>query len=108
MQRRLMADALQAAVTESFLFRLLRSIPKTEVARLANDFGYTAAEITAFSALLSDTSYFVLQPEAPLPATIFGFDDARSIQRTYELGFADAAAGFKRFDLTSEVGPTPP
>jgi len=107
-QRRLMADALTAAVTESFLFRLLGAIPPAEVERLAGSFGYTYAEIAAFAGVLTDTTYHVLQPAAPLPATILGFGDVASIRRTYELGAHDAAAGFTRFDLSSIVGPTPP
>ncbi len=99
MQRRMMYDAIRTAELESLLYQTAKYIPDPEFARMTAERGLDPSMIRAFSDLLYNTSYYILRPEKPLPATLLGFDDAKAISSTYELGVQAGLSGFKAFDL---------
>jgi predicted acylesterase/phospholipase RssA len=99
MQRRIMYDAVRQAVLETFLFRAIKLMPSDAATKLATEHGYDPTEAMQFATLLADADYFVLQPAEPLPASLLGFDDGKSIDATYQLGKAAGKAGFKLFSL---------
>jgi predicted acylesterase/phospholipase RssA len=101
MQRRMMYDAIRIAGLETLLFRTFRTMPQDQLAKVATEYGYDAAEINVFIDALYDTNYYVLQPDRPLPATVLGFDDGASIRETYALGLREGSSGFKHFDPQS-------
>ncbi len=98
MQRRLMYDALREVALETVLLGAVDTMPDAQLENIARMRNTTGAEIRQLASLLTNTTYFVLQPKAALPATLFGFNDAGSINDTYQLGQKDATAGFQPFD----------
>ena len=99
MQRRLMYDALREAVLETLLLGAIGKMADAQLETLVQGRGTSVADIKQIASLLTDTSYFILQPKNPLPATLFGFNDAGSIRATYDLGVKDASAGFRPFNF---------
>jgi predicted acylesterase/phospholipase RssA len=98
-QRALMEGAVRNAYLETFLLRALRNDPNPDWLKgIAAAQGYNIDELLAFANLLSDTDFFIMQPVEPLPVTLFGFNDATAIAKTYATGEADGVKGFQPFN----------
>jgi predicted acylesterase/phospholipase RssA len=97
MQRRMMEDALHLAYVQTLVLKTLKDGPKTLAADYARRANLDVAELEAYADLLSDTEFHILRPKADLPLSLFGFDDAKGIQETYQTGVADGQVGFVPF-----------
>jgi predicted acylesterase/phospholipase RssA len=99
MQRRLIEQTLRIAYIETLLLHAINDLSEDFVTQLATLAGLTAAQLRILEAALYDTQFYVMRPAEELPAKLLGFDDEQTIARTYAIGRADGAIGFKRFDL---------
>jgi predicted acylesterase/phospholipase RssA len=83
-QRRVSQNALRSAVIESEAKRLLTA---------------STPEAQAFRSSLYDVQVSFVRPAAPLPADVPDFDNQDLIDRTFALGKADGARGFRPYRL---------
>jgi NTE family protein len=97
MQRVLMIESIRVAYLESIILQQVRVMKPEEVSEFGRLHGFHAAELDSYARLLGDTAFAVLRPLKPLPAKLFGFDNAKAISDTFEAGRKDAAGGFLPF-----------
>lgn len=100
MQRRMMEDTLRIASLQTFLLKSVKQAPRAVAVDFAQRANISVDELYAFVQLLSDTSFRILRPKKDLPLSLFGFDDAKGIEETYQLGLDDGNAGFKPFEYS--------
>ncbi len=83
---------VRSAYFESLCKRAIQMMPRDAAG------GYTS-EIENIALRLFASDFYLMRPDAVLPVSVGGFDDAEAIYQTYARGFNDARNGFAKFEF---------